>query len=525
MTEWLTLPRVFLVAAPVAMVLAANALAAGERRAKAQRARDALGPPTRDAEQATVGARVILEGTLQSNSEPCARFEDGHAAAAVTVEAEGFRAAFAPPDVRVNWAIGEIEKMFIAKSARASDLSLVVGKETIALEGAVDVLVGSHEMDPNAPFASLSPAVRERITLVAGADAVPGATAWAPVLSRPLFRSVAEGTRVRVAGTLTKRSEGDRTGYRERGKFALIGDEDHPLVIAFAGAPSYGGAFAAVARGVRRTSALGAVVFVIVAFSLVGIVLARAHHAALHKPRGTPAPMAGMGAVRPLADPERCAVLKREYDASTTVLTSCSSDAQCTSETRGGAFFGLEGCHRFRNREVSAARLDPIEEMWMREGCATSFELCPPAPPAVCTQGQCAELPPEPIPRSWRREGDAGLFFFYVPAGVHRIDAGGLDTDLAVYRGNGIEITTEVGQYAPAPTEEHEGRVVTIGGQQAEVTRSSRNMTVVFDLNDLCKNTNCAFVGVDRRLSLRARCESQESCEDAWISLSSVHFW
>jgi len=137
MADWLTL-RLFLIVAPVAMLLAASALAAGERRAKARRARDALGRPMSRVEEGTAGERVLLEGQLEVLEGPCARFEDGEPAAAATVEASGAHAI--PDGARPRFADGK--EPFVARSARASEVVLAVGSERVALTGPLDVYIG-----------------------------------------------------------------------------------------------------------------------------------------------------------------------------------------------------------------------------------------------------------------------------------------------------------------------------------------------------------------------------------------------
>jgi hypothetical protein len=411
--DWLSPQHLFLLAAPAAMVLAALALAAGQRRAEARRARESLGRPLRRVAEATEGQRVLLEGTLDTLEAPCARFEDGAPCAAATVETTGPRAA--PGSIPATWK--PAPGVGLARRARASALVLTVGADRVSLEGPVEVFVGSRETDPGTPFASLARAVRERITSAAdpaplpGAGPLPASAAGAGPLPAstaaldadrarhaiPLFRSLAAGDRVRAAGVLAKQSEGDRTGYRDRARWALQGDASDPIVLAYAGTPRHRGAFASVLGGVRGVPlAPAAVAVALVAGLTTGA------FAVLNRPRPmtdvAPALADPNPPVRAFADPARCASLQKEHQTAAQTLAVCEEDDQCTTDLRGGAHFGLESCYRFRNRTLSPARADAAERAWLDEGCATSYEICPPAPPAMCREGRCVERPPRPRP-------------------------------------------------------------------------------------------------------------------------------
>ncbi|MEZ4309514.1 MAG: hypothetical protein R3F14_15870 [Polyangiaceae bacterium] len=156
---------------------------------------------------------MLLRGHIESVELPCARFEDGRPAAAATVEAEGDSAV---PDHQLPPSAELGDRLFVARSARAAVLTLIVDKERVAITGPVDVLVGTDETDPGAPFDALSAEVRERVGLAAEPEVLPGPQANPPCLARPIFRSIRSGARVCAAGVLQRRSEGDRTGYRDR---------------------------------------------------------------------------------------------------------------------------------------------------------------------------------------------------------------------------------------------------------------------------------------------------------------------
>ena len=542
--DWLSPQLLLLVAAPLAMVLAALALAVGQRRAEVRRARESLGKPLRAIPEGAEGQRVLLEGVLDTVDAPCERFEDGAPCAAATVQSD------APHPKAGEGAAAQAEGG-AAHSARASVLVLTVGAERVALDGPVDVFVGSRETDPGAPFASLRAAVRARIASAAsiGAGASTGssrapsnapapptpplghAPSNAPALpspaphlghARPRFRSLSTGDRVRAIGTLAKQSEGDRTGYRQRARWTLHGDAGEPLVLAYAGTPRHQGTLGSVLRGVRGVPVVPAAMAVAL---LAGLVTGAAATAA-RPPPAPPSPPPINGMASHFADPVRCAALHKEHAAAAGNLTVCKVDSECTSELRGGAYFGLQGCHRFRNRLLSPARADAAEKAWFDEGCAASYEICPAPPPAMCREGRCVERPPAPVPETWHREEVPGGFFLYVPPGVTRTTAPGDDPQDASFKGSGIRIVSDfAGPGAVLSDEAGEGRPVQIGGHPARVWRSGAEITLTFDRGPSCQPPRCSQLTGEDQLTLHADCEGEPACDDAWTALQSVRFW
>ncbi|MFO0593390.1 MAG: hypothetical protein U0441_37960 [Polyangiaceae bacterium] len=249
MPAWLLPPQILLLAAPVALSLAALALGAGERRAEARRAREMLGKPRARVDEAAPGERVVLEGRLHVIESACGRFEDGHEAAAATVESAGARAI---ANELAALARDAPRNLRLTHSMRAGVLVLRSGNDDVLVEGPVEVTVGSDETDPGAPFHTLSAAVRERIAAATSGAALPDSGVIAPVHARPLFRSLRTGAFVRAAGVLSKASDGTRTGYRDGARWVLGGAENAPVQLAFDGTPRHRGGAASLARGVRR---------------------------------------------------------------------------------------------------------------------------------------------------------------------------------------------------------------------------------------------------------------------------------
>jgi hypothetical protein len=533
MLDWITLPRLFLAAAPLAMLLAASALAAGERRSKASRARDALGRPASHVEEGSSGARILLRGRLDVVEGPCPRFEDGAPAAAATVEANGMGALPETPGYRPD----DDSTPFLARSARAAELVLTVGAERVALAGPVDVYVGSHEMDPGAPFDRLALDVRERIAQVAGAEALPHPGAKAPVLQSPIFRSLQSGVEVRAAGVLVKRSDGDRSGYRDRARWVLSGDQDAPVVLAYEGTPRYGGALTAIARGVRHVDRLRAA---LLATTLLGALAVLAVMQQRSTQRSDPRTgAAGLldraralhGAEADphhhLADPASCAQLEADHAAAVAKLAACAADADCTAEPRGGTVYELEGCYRFRHRSPPADdTAAQLQERWTSLGCATSYEICPPPPLSMCSQGRCVERPPAPLPETWQRRDLPGMLSFYLPPGMTQETAVAPDGVTQIFRGAGIELVTDLDDTETEdPDIPSKATTASIGGYDAKVWKLPREITLSFEGGRDCVPPRCPFFARDKGLTLRARCDTATACDDAWTALQSVRFW
>ncbi len=509
-----------LFAVPVVAALAALAFVAGHRRERARRARASLGQPTEALDETFLGERVVLEGTIEHVSTPCARFEDGAPCAAATVESAGPRAL---PDASTE-ASPTAESASVAHSTRAASIVLHVATERVIVVGPVDVLVGSVETDPVAPLADLAAQVRERVATAAENAALPAPNAVDDARAHPLFRSVSEGDHVHVAGRLAKQSEGDRKGYRERATWVLGGDAKSPVVVAYAHTPNHRGAVLARLRGLRLLRLLDFAI-ALVPMSLAAIGVATTFF------RPTPARSAKPlqprnGMVRHFADQTRCTAIKKEYVEWATHSRSCTASADCAVDVRGGTYFGLEGCYRFRNIHSAETSARSIEKAWLDEGCATTYEICPEAPLAMCRQGVCVEEPPAPLPSTWNREDVPGGFFLYVPPEMKRIGGIGDNSVLAQYEGGGISMAID---YVAADSfhreEEEPGRPVTIGGYKAHMWSNEHSFKVVFEKIKPCLPPRCSPLIQGDALLVHADCNSDQACENAWKSIDSIQFW
>ncbi len=496
MPAWLMPPQILLLAAPIAMTLAALALAAGERRAQARRARDTLGKPRERVEDGTTGERVVLEGRLHVLEDACPRFEDGREAAAATVESAGPRArstlSLGPPgpypargalplSMEANGApsparVGSPQALVdaalerdapkdlrLAHSTRAGVLVLSCGKEDVLVEGPVEVAVGSDETDPAAPFHTLTAAVRERVAKVTSGAALPEPGADDPVHAMPLFRSVRSGAWVRAAGVLSKASDGARAGYREQARWVLSGKDDAPVRLAYEGTPRHNGSTIALARGVRRFSwSRAAMVLTAVVTVAVGVAFA-------------------------IGRPPR-----RQQRADRTTSQP---------QPRPAA----------RPRATTPSPAGFVEQ---RDALAAAIEA------------RCSEPRPTAIPAKWRCVGEPESFTMYLPPGTEcpepRFDLG----CLGGYEGDGFKIKPhfDTGEVHLGIVD-RSGAFLDIQGYPARAVRTPHSITLVFEEEGVGVPSEKLGLAQDPRLAFEVECDSEQACRRAWLALQSVRVW
>lgn len=155
----------------------------GQRAAsRAEDIVDALGNDAHeDAQRFVDGAVVTLAGTLRSWDD-CRGFRAGEFCAAATCTSSSLD-----------------HRLYAPLSDRADELSIEVGDTTIAIEGAVDVVVGAREHYASRSATALADSISQRIIEIRRTQ-----NATHPALSDivPVMRTVYSGDRVRVRGTL-----------------------------------------------------------------------------------------------------------------------------------------------------------------------------------------------------------------------------------------------------------------------------------------------------------------------------------
>ena len=142
-----------------------------------------------------------------------------------------------------------------------------------------------------------------------------------------------------------------------------------------------------------------------------------------------------------------CKRLFDDYHAKLDRTRVCTLDEECIAEPRGQYMTGLDGCARQVVPSKDLLVADQIAERWKAGGCAGSFRTCAPPRPAICDERLCVEMPPEGLPRSWRRRELPGVLSFFAPGDVVDIGLDGIPEDSWITRfGNraGIELSFDI---------------------------------------------------------------------------------
>jgi hypothetical protein len=237
----------------------------------------------------------------------------------------------------------------------------------------------------------------------------------------------------------------------------------------------------------------------------------------------------------PLVDSQaNCQAVATRYQASLLPFQTCTRDDECVAERRDGVRSGLDGCARFRRADARLGdAVDPLEHAWLDRGCAQLFMTCPGPRRAQCAAGKCAELPPEPVPRTWRREQHTGFtgprFSFFVPPDLVRKDVIGEDSEVGAFEGPSFDLEYEYGDYSPSliakPDDEEiqlRNEATTIAGVPARLvalrTRSGDIVSGAYfaELPSLSREKPA--------LVIYARCKTEADCADGVNIARSLEF-
>lgn len=250
-----------------ALLLSALAIAFARPRIAAARAaaraRRDLGPPDGALDKPSDGMRVTLAGeiALEDGAAKVARFEDGGDAAAASAS---------------YTLAGRGDASITGLNLRADRLALRVGAASVALEGPVEVVVGSREVQHGKALRDMPRAVQDRVAS--------GFQLGSPHFRDQVtaLRSIANGDVVRVSGVLRRDAGGEAAGYRgaaDQWKLVPDGDEEQAaaggaaprgLRMAFEGTPRFEGPRA----GWYARHAGAALVLGVVSLSLAGEIAA-----------------------------------------------------------------------------------------------------------------------------------------------------------------------------------------------------------------------------------------------------------
>jgi len=259
------------------------------------------------------------------------------------------------------------------------------------------------------------------------------------------------------------------------------------------------------------------------AILLVALGYASRQVAAPPKPRG------------PVVDTEaNCETVRARYVAELTRHRACTRDEECIAEQRGGVRSALDGCARFRRADAPLGDVvDPLEKAWLDRGCAQRFMTCSVPRRAQCAAGKCAELPPPPVPREWRRMEHVSWtgpsFSFFVPPDLVREKVIGEDSEVGAFTGPRYELEYDYGDYSntllPDPGGGDKGlhdEAVTIDGLRANLRTLRLESGAI--LSGVYFEETPAAKPTKPRLVLYARCKTAKDCEDAFTIARSLEF-
>lgn len=188
-------------------------------RLRGRRIVESLPPPLTSADNLTGGTEVCIEGRLNAG-DLCLDFAEPGEVAACTAE-------FAPLSARYGFAAQPRALV----SQRASTLTLDLAGVPIELDGGAVVDVGSGEWWPASALRTLPRHTRTRLRNHKETGAV-----YNSASRRPRFRSVTNGDRVRIMGTLTTRAGAEHRDYRNAAaQWRMSGNRENPLRIVFVG--------------------------------------------------------------------------------------------------------------------------------------------------------------------------------------------------------------------------------------------------------------------------------------------------
>jgi hypothetical protein len=198
-------------------------------------------------------------------------------------------------------------------------------------------------------------------------------------------------------------------------------------------------------------------------------------------PPTTPAPPAKPSVV--VDTREHCDTIAARYRGALLPLQACNADDDCLAEPRAKFFSGLDRCARFRRKGAAPealADVDALEKAWLVRGCSSLYLTCR-EERVQCKQGACAELPPEPLPRTYRRVWSGNAFSFFVPPELAEESAQGEDSVVRAFKGPKMRLSYDHGQWSnPLESENDDGgpRMDRILSRK-EVTLSGRPAVLV----------------------------------------------
>jgi hypothetical protein len=228
-----------------------------------------------------------------------------------------------------------------------------------------------------------------------------------------------------------------------------------------------------------------------------------------------------------------CETLRAQYLAALAPLQTCTRDDECVTDRRDGVRSGLEHCARFRRGDALLdAVVDPLERAWLGRGCAHAFMTCKPRR-AQCNAGRCAELPPDPVPRTWRRAEHASYmgearFSFFVPPGFTKLKTASTDSEGGAWEGPSNELLYyEYGDYSPNLEPNVADGESTLSRQAVTISGAKANL-IVTRIGERRVRSGIQFPEVPainpgkQRLTMWSECATLADCADIPIIVRSI---
>jgi hypothetical protein len=215
--------------------------------------------------------------------------------------------------------------------------------------------------------------------------------------------------------------------------------------------------------------------------------------------------------------PEACSELRRRYTAALDSATSCTRDDECVAELRDRQWFSLDHCFRFVHRgasELGAA--NAFANQWYEGGCASDYDTCRMPPPAQCFEGHCRELPPNGLPRDWRRQRVGWLYSLFTPPDT-RVTSGGEDSIVRSFEHEGFRLSADYGQWSGVGPEEDSGAKLEerlIDGRKVTIESTAKAITFWAGNMPPCPANRCGLMSFGQnRLTFYAECSTADACQ------------
>jgi len=228
-----------------------------------------------------------------------------------------------------------------------------------------------------------------------------------------------------------------------------------------------------------------------------------------------------------------CEDLAKRYQSTWDTAATCTTDADCATEPRGGIYTALDGCARFYNNSLSHKAADVVAAEWLKQACSwaqLTYVDCGQAR-AQCRGGQCTELPPEPLPKDWQRLSLPAVMSVFAPPDFVATDARGIDSYFRSFDGRHRSIAFDVdsnGMWGERTklvimSERDAGTRTLLDSHFARIERDGTRAPhlrtrVVFE-----EPWQQPFLGASS-VTVEVSCDDAIACKDVQAIISSMHF-